>query len=86
MLGHHRHASETQFNDGPLIGVFGYYLPSSTKKYFFNKTSKLDPHKTNLSLPAHALTEERKITGSGIAKEFEIYKYLHFEKGAKYVK
>ena len=40
MLGHHRHASETPIkmafrwraNDGPLMLVFGSYLPSSTKK------------------------------------------------------
>ena len=53
MLGHHRHASKTPFkwrccraDDGPLIVVFGYSLPSSKIK----KIIKVGPPLTKLFL------------------------------------
>ena len=60
MLGHHRHASETPItgilafrwrtNNGPLMVVFGSYLPSSTKN---KNVVKVGPLPTKLSGSVH---------------------------------
>ena len=60
MFGHHWNASETPFkiemafrwraNDGPLIAVFGSYIPSSTKK---KNVIKFAPPLTKLSGSTH---------------------------------
>ena len=65
MLGHHRHASETPFNDvlmaadgGPLIVVLGSSLPSLTRKKEKKKNVvKVGPPLTKLSRSAHGATE-----------------------------
>ena len=45
-----------QANDGPLIMVFGYYLPSSTKKTQKNSV-KVGPLLTKLSGSAHGILQ-----------------------------
>ena len=51
MLNHHRAASETQFNDGPLMVVIGSPLPSSTKK----NVVRVGPPLTKLSGFVHGI-------------------------------